>query len=82
MEQNEVALETEDVPRKSGGDNMTMSDTISEPDMEVTIENFSKQKDYATENEGVDVKKKGVRKTFDKVRSSTRVLARPNKFSL
>jgi len=80
VEQIVSDLELEIIPEENLEKNSCMEDTVSEPDTELNVENFSKQKDYALDNEGADIKRKGARKTFQKVRSSNRVISQPNKF--
>ncbi|XP_035544640.1 uncharacterized protein LOC118348022 [Juglans regia] len=77
--ENDINMEATDFVNIDGEGVMNMGDSFSEPELELNVENYSKNKDYATENEGGERKKKGVQKTFEKVRSSTRVVARSNK---
>ncbi|XP_035545051.1 uncharacterized protein LOC118348161 [Juglans regia] len=77
--ENDITMEATDFVNIDGEGVMNTGESFSEPELDLNVENYSKNKDYATENEGEERKKKGVRKNFEKVRSSTRVVARSNK---
>lgn len=79
-------METSASPLKIGDEPIlvaiTIEYSISKPDLELNVETFSKHKDYATETKRDEVKKSGAQKIFEKVQSSSRMLARQNKYSL